>query len=735
MARKKTSHSEVVQLAQPAERPDSIQAAGASPIGYPPEVLSLRDLLNTYLEPARVAIILRAFEVGANAHHGQQRKTGEPYILHPVEVAQILANMRMDHESITAAILHDTIEDTPLSKEEIAQQFGDEIADLVDGVTKLDQMKFRTRKEADAESFRKLMLAMSRDLRVIFIKLADRLHNMRTLGSMSLPSRRRIASETLSIYAPIADRLGMNSIKQELEDLGFANLYPWRYRTIKEHLSEITGHRQEIVTNIETALRKKMSEAGVPCRISGRERSPYSIYKKMFSKDLPFSEVTDFYAFRIITQTEAHAYLALGAVHGLYQPKPGRFKDFIALPKANGYQSLHTILNSPYGVPIEIQIRTEDMDIMAVKGAAAHWQYKSTESSTGSAQVRAREWLMQMVDAQRHTQDSLEFMDSARSDLFPDEIFVFTPKGKIIDLRRNATALDFAYTIHTDVGNHTREIMVDKVNVPLSTHLANGQTVNVITDPDVTPKPEWLQFVSTARARTAIRHYLKSLEQEDTVALGLRLLEKALNARGTSVEDIPKKRWKKYLGEIRLDSQEALFKDVALGSILASVAAGRLQPDSKREGDQVTDEAISIAGSEGSAVSFGACCMPVPGDRIMAFVSADRGVVVHRGRCPNVREFRKHPDRCVDVTWAPITKGVFPVGIRVVTRNVPGVLANISASIGEAGSNIEAIEQPETNPETATLMFELSVNDRDHMARVMRRLRRNPNVLKVNRTP
>ncbi|HKJ16700.1 MAG TPA: bifunctional (p)ppGpp synthetase/guanosine-3',5'-bis(diphosphate) 3'-pyrophosphohydrolase [Xanthomonadales bacterium] len=709
----------------------ALDSAMASPIAYPPEVISLRDVLNTYLEPMRVAVVLRAFEVGAAAHHGQTRKTGEPYILHPVEVAQILANMRMDHESITAAILHDTIEDTPLSKEEIADQFGEEIADLVDGVTKLDQMKFRTRKEADAESFRKLMLAMSRDLRVIFIKLADRLHNMRTLGSMALASRRRIASETLAIYAPIADRLGMNSIKQELEDLGFANLYPWRHRTIKEHLSEITGHRQEIVSTIESALRKKMADARVPCRISGREKSPYSIYKKMLSKDLPFSDVTDFYAFRIITQTESHCYLALGAAHSLYQPKPGRFKDFIALPKANGYQSLHTILNSPYGVPIEIQIRTEDMDMMAVKGAAAHWQYKTGE--TGSAQVRAREWLMQMVDAQRHTQDSLEFMDSARSDLFPDEIFVFTPKGKIIDLRRNATALDFAYAIHTDVGNHTREIMVDKVLVPLSTHLANGQTVKVITDPEIQPKPEWLQFVGTARARTAIRHYLKSLEQEDTVALGLRLLEKALNARGVSVESIPTKRWKKYLGEIRLDSQEALFKDLALGSILANVAAARLQPENKSQDDEVTDEAISIAGSEGSAVSFGACCLPVPGDRIMAFVSADKGVVVHRRNCPNVREFRKHPDRCVEVTWAPITSGMFPVGIRVITHNVPGVLANISASIGEVGSNIETIEQPETNPETATLMFQLSVRDRDHMARVMRRLRRNPNVLKVSR--
>jgi guanosine-3',5'-bis(diphosphate) 3'-pyrophosphohydrolase len=701
--------------------------------GYPEPVLKLRDLLNTYLDPEKVAVVLRAFEIGDRAHEGQTRKTGEPYILHPVAVAQILANMRMDHESIAAAILHDTIEDTPLTKQEITRQFGEDIAELVDGVTKLDKMKFRTRVEADAESFRKLMLAMSRDLRVIFIKLSDRLHNVRTLESMTAQSRRRIARETLDIYAPIADRLGMNSMKHELEDMGFANLYPWRHRTITEHLDAMTGHRQEIVSNIMEALKKKMNEASVPSRISGRQKSAYSIYKKMLAKDLSFSEVTDFYAFRIITQAEAHCYLALGAVHGLYQPKPGRFKDFIALPKSNGYQSLHTILNSPYGLPVEIQIRTEEMDMMAIKGAAAHWQYKTGEISNGSAEVRARNWLMQLVDVQRHMGDSLEFLDHAKSDLFPDEIFVFTPKGKLIDLRLNATALDFAYAIHTDVGNHTAQALVDNVDVPLSTHLANGQTVRIITDPEVQPRPEWLEFVATARARTAIRHYLKSLQQEDTVVLGLQLLEKALNARGTSVEAVPQENWTLFLKENHLEAQEDLFHDLALGSTLANFVAAKLAPDTLLSGQKGPEEAITIAGSEGGAVSFGACCLPVPGDKIMAFVSTDKGLVVHRVRCANQREFRKHPDRCVDVAWAPITKGMFPVAVRIVARNTPGVLANISTSIGEAGSNIETVAQPEANPETATLLFNLSVKDRDHMARVMRRLRRNSNVIRVNR--
>ena len=702
--------------------------------GYPEPVLKLRDLLNTYLDPEKVAVVLRAFEVGNTAHEGQTRKTGEPYILHPVAVAQILANMRMDHESIAAAILHDTIEDTQLTKRDITEHFGPDIAELVDGVTKLDKMKFRTRVEADAESFRKLMLAMSRDLRVIFIKLADRLHNVRTLQSMSAHSRRRIARETLDIYAPIADRLGMNSMKHELENMGFANLYPWRFRTITEHLNAMTGHRQEIVGNIMEALKKKMNEASVPCRISGRQKSAYSIYKKMLSKDLSFSEVTDFYAFRIITQAEAHCYLALGAVHSLYQPKPGKFKDFIALPKANGYMSLHTILNSPYGLPIEIQIRTEEMDTMAIKGAAAHWQYKTGEVGSGSAEVRARNWLMQLVDVQKHTGDSLEFLDHAKSDLFPDEIFVFTPKGKLIDLRQNATALDFAYAIHTDVGNHTAQALVDNVEVPLSTHLDNGQTVKIITDPQVQPRPEWLEFVATARARTAIRHYLKSLHEEDTVVLGLQLLEKALNARGSSVEAIPIERWEQFLKESHMERQEDLFHDLALGSTLANFVASKLAPGTKLlKKQQEFGEAITIAGTEGNAVSFGACCLPVPGDKIMAFVSSDRGLVVHRVTCSNQREFRKHPDRCVDVAWAPITKRMFPVAVRVVARNTPGVLANISTSIGEAGSNIETVAQPEANPETATLLFNLSVRDRDHMARVMRRLKRNGNVIRVHR--
>jgi RelA/SpoT family (p)ppGpp synthetase len=527
----------------------------------------------------------------------------------------------------------------------------------------------------------------------------------------------------------------MNSLKSELEDLGFKNLYPWRYRTINQHLDQMTGNRKELVENINNALKKRMNDAGVPCRISGRQKTPYSIYRKMQVKDLPFSDVTDFYAFRIITQTEPHCYVALGAVHNLYPPKPGKFKDFIALPKANGYQSLHTVLNSPYGLPVEIQIRTEEMDLVAVKGAAAHWQYKTSPTGNeGSAQVRAREWLMQLIDVQRHVGDSMEFLENAKSDLFPDQIFVFTPKGKIIDLGRNATALDFAYAIHTDVGNHTSTALVDNEEVPLSTRLSNGQTVKIVTDPEVWPRPEWLEFVSTARARTSIRAYLKSLHHSDTVALGLRLLEKALNARGSSLDDITQKQWDLFLKENHLAQQEDVFRDLGLGTTLANVVAGKLVPESHplnaADGEA---EALTIAGSEGSAVSFGACCLPVPGDRIMAYVSADKGLVVHRLSCANTKEFRKHPDRCVDMVWAPITEGTFPVALKALVHNVPGVLASISTSFAEADANIEKITMSETNPETATMLFHVSVSDRDHMARVLRRLRRNSKVIRVIR--
>ena len=700
----------------------------------PGPVRDLRDLLNTYLEPEQVALVLRAYESGAQAHEGQTRHSGEPYILHPVAVARILAGMRMDHQTVAAAILHDTIEDTPVEYEDLARDFGSDVAKLVEGVTKLDKMKFRTRLEADAESFRKLLLAMSRDLRVIFIKLADRLHNMRTIGAMSADSRRRISRETLQIYSPIAERLGMNALKEDLEELGFANLYPNRHRVIVQRVAKLAGNRQEVIDTITRDLKKRLSEAGIPCRIEGRTKTPYSIYCKMRDKSVPYERVMDVYAFRIVTHSEPHCYQALGVAHALYKPKPGSFKDYIALPKANGYQSLHTVLNSTFGVPIEIQVRTEEMDLVAEKGAAAHWLYKAAPDR--STAVRARDWLLKLVEAQSRSSDSGEFMDSAKAELFPDEIFVFTPRGKIIDLKADASALDFAYAIHTDVGNQAVGARIDGEAMPLSTRLANGQTVEIITREGATPQPEWLAFVVTSRARTKIRGHMKNLEQADSVAIGDRLLDQALGRRGYSLETISQRRLERFIKKSRMEGLDDLLIRIARGDLLAQVVAGKLLPitQSLRRHTDEQAASLTIGGDEGSAVLYATCCHPIPGDPVMGYLSPGKGVVIHRQRCPNVPGLQKnHADRCLEVTWEPLIHGHFSVALNLITVNGPGVLASISAALGQIGANIEQVEQSHSTRETAALRFVLSVTGRDQLARVMRRLRRNPNVMRISR--
>ena len=700
----------------------------------PGPVRELRDLLNTYLEPEQVALVLRAYETGAEAHKHQTRRSGEPYILHPVAVARILAGMRMDHQTIAAAILHDTIEDTPVERDDLVQDFGEDVAKLVDGVTKLDKMKYRTRLEADAESFRKLLLAMSRDLRVIFIKLADRTHNMRTIGAMSDQARRRISRETLHIYAPIADRLGMNVLKEELEELGFANLYPNRHRVIVRRVAKLAGNRQEVIDSITAALKKRLGEAGIPCRIEGRTKSPYSIYCKMRDKNVPYERVMDVYAFRIVTHSEPHCYQALGVAHALYQPKPGSFKDYIALPKANGYQSLHTVLQSGFGVPIEIQIRTEEMDLVAEKGAAAHWVYKATPDRLTA--VRAREWLLKLVETQSRAEDSNEFMDTARAELFPDEIFVFTPRGKIIDLKAESCALDFAYAIHTDVGNQAVGARIDGMAMPLNTRLENGQTIEIITRKGASPQPEWLEFVVTSKARTAIRSHMKNLEQADSVAIGDRLLDQALGKRGYSLESISQRRLERYLKKSGLERLEDLLVRIARGDLLARAVAGKLLPLTQRHrrGPDDDNASLTIGGAEGSAVIYASCCHPIPGDPIMGYLSPGKGVVIHRQRCPNVPELEKnYADRCLSVTWEPLIHGHFSVALNLITVNGPGVLASISAALGQIGANIEQVDQSHSTRETAVLHFVLSVTGRDQLARVMRRLRRNPNVMRITR--
>jgi guanosine-3',5'-bis(diphosphate) 3'-pyrophosphohydrolase len=701
---------------------------GVAEMLWPPYVLALKDRI-AYLPPAQIGRVLRAFEVGAHAHEGQTRKSGEPYITHPIEVAGILAELGLDAETIIAAILHDTLEDTELSRAELAGEFGETVAELVDGVTKLDKMSFSSRQEADAESFRKMLLAMSRDLRVILIKLSDRLHNMRTLGAKDSPSRRRIARETLEIYAPIAQRLGMNKFKAELQDLGFRALYPDRYRVISERIRAALGNRREVMSKIEVALTTRLDTDEIPAHVVGRIKSAWSIYSKMRSEHKSFAQLMDVYGFRVVTDNAMRCYMALGSVHTLYKPVDRRFKDFIAIPKANGYQSLHTVLLGPFGAPIEVQIRTREMDSVAERGVAAHWAYKTDSGPANSAQARAREWISSLADSQAYTSSSAEFIENVKTDLFPDEVYLFTPRGDILSLPRNATALDFAYAVHTDVGDHAVAARVDKKLVPLRTRLESGQQVEIITAPSAAPNPSWLEAVVSGKARTAIRQYLKHLQHEDAVDFGHRMLDRALDALGTSLDAIPPAVLDRFLEDSKHKRLEELLSDIALGNRMPDQVAGQLvasRGEQSRAQSKAlhTSENIRITGAERGVLSFGQCCHPLPGDEIIGYLSSGKGIVVHRLECPNVVELRKSPERCVAIEWDRDVQGDYRAELRVEVINRPGVLATVAAAIAAANSNIANVEYVERDAAAATLLFTLEVKNRKHLADVIRRVRR-----------
>jgi GTP diphosphokinase / guanosine-3',5'-bis(diphosphate) 3'-diphosphatase len=689
-----------------------------------------------YLTAEARAKVERAFLLGAHAHAEQTRKSGEPYISHPLAVAGILAEMRIDADGLCAAILHDTLEDTPIQQGEIAAEFGVEVSELVDGVTKLDKVQFRSRQEANAESFRKMMLAMARDLRVILIKLADRLHNMRTLDAMSDESRRRIALETLEIYAPIAQRLGMNAIKAELQNHGFAAYHPLRHRVLEDRLRKLYGNRAEGVAHIHKTLAAKLAQENIPARLVSRVKSPYSIYMKMKTEHKTLAQVLDVYGVRVVARDTMQCYMALGAVHGLFKPVDGRFRDFIAMPKANGYQSLHTVLFGPGGTPIEVQIRTEDMDLLAERGIAAHWAYKSEGSSGNNAQSRAREWVAGLIDAQSRADTPLEFVEHVKVDLFPDEVYLFTPKGDILALPRNATALDFAYAVHTHVGDHAVAARVDRKLVPLRTRLTSGDSVEIITAASAQPQIGWLDFVVSSKARTAIRHALKQMQHEDAVEIGHRLLDRALESLGSSIEQIPAATLDAYLAEHRLRRLEELLAEIALGNRIAQPVALALVRDLASldpVGTARRDDTILISGAERGVVSFGNCCHPLPGDNIVGYLSAGKGIVVHQLECPNVTEFRKSPERFVQIAWDRDVSGDFKVALKVVVDNKPGVLATVAAAIAETQSNIDTVEYQERDLRTAAMLFVIEVKHRKHLAEVLRRLRRAPVVHAVSR--
>jgi RelA/SpoT family (p)ppGpp synthetase len=700
-----------------------------------------------YLSRQQLKLISEAHAFSAARHEGQKRHSGDAYITHPIAVAGILADLHLDYPSIAAALLHDVIEDTPTAKDEIAARFGTEIASLVDGVSKLEKLNFTNRSELQVESFRKMMLAMVQDIRVILLKLADRLHNMQTLDSMPAEKQLRIARETLEIYAPIANRLGMNTLKTELEDLGFRYAHPFRYRVLEKAVRRAEGNQRQFVKNIAEKLNQALRAAGIRATVTGRKKHLYSIYRKMETKKRSLGDIADVFGFRVIVDSADECYRVLGVVHQIYKPMPGRFKDYIAIPRINGYQSLHTSLFGPNGIPIEVQIRTTEMARVAETGIAAHWHYKEGSPEVTPPEARAREWLASINEMQSSA-NSEEFMEHVKVDLFPDAVYVFTPKGEIMRLPRGATCVDFAYAVHTDIGDRCVAAKIDRRLVPLRTPIENGQTVEVITAKTARPNPSWVNFVVTAKARTAIRQYLKNLRQGEAQDLGRRLLDQAMRDAGTPLRKISDERIKGLLAELKLKSADELFRQLGLGERLAPlVAKALLQPASPAatsaagvpalagaDAATPTPTPIVIAGTEGLVVSYARCCHPIPGDPIMGYLSTGRGVVIHRNTCGNLSEYRKQPNKWITVSWQPGIDREFSAEIRIDVDNRPGVLAEVASRIADAGSNIEQVSIDERHDDSAAMLFSILVRDRKQLAQVIRSIRRMKVVKKLSRT-
>jgi guanosine-3',5'-bis(diphosphate) 3'-pyrophosphohydrolase len=691
----------------------------------------LKQKLEAYLPPDKVAETQRAFIVARDAHSGQMRSSGDPYITHPVAVAGILADMHLDHETLMAALLHDVIEDTHHNKEDLSKQFGETVGELVEGVSKLEKIHFSSTQEAQAENFRKMMMAMVQDIRVILIKLADRTHNMRTLGSLRPDKRRRIARETLEIYAPIAHRLGIHDIKNELEDLGFLAMYPMRYRALKTAVKQARGNRKEVIENTRKEVETRLEAVKINATVSGREKHLYSIYHKMKNKELMFNEVMDIYAFRVVVDSVDHCYRALGAMHGLYKPIESRFKDYIAIPRTNGYQSLHTSLIGPHGIPVEIQIRTHDMDHMADKGVAAHWVYKDNKDSNDTtAQVRARKWMQSLIELQQSASSSFEFIENVKTDLFPDEIYVFTPDGRIIELPLGATAVDFAYAVHTDVGNSCVGVKLERRAFSLSKPLENGQTVEIITSPRAKPNANWLNFVVSAKARSRIRHYLKTQRSEEAVVMGNRLLRHALGK--VKLDELPQADIDRVVLETKHDSFSQLLADIGLGNELSAIVARRLLGENTQLSDK--QNKVAIRGTEGLLVSFSRCCHPIPNDEIVAVLSPGKGMTIHQTGCSNIRKLSKEePHRVLIMQWGDDVLGDFHASLRIELINHQGTLATLTNTVASCGSNIVGLQTEEKESNVYYIDIELTIKNRLQLANVMRKIRTMPEVQRVSR--
>ena len=706
----------------------------------------LTDRLKRYLSSGDIQHVKEAFRFSDAAHLGQFRKSGEPYVTHPVAVAELLAEWKLDAAAIQAALLHDVLEDSGVRKQELVERFGSTVAELVDGVSKLDRLRFDSSEQQQAESFRKMLLAMARDVRVILIKLADRLHNVRTLEAMPRDKRRRIALETLDIYAPIAHRLGLNAIYRELQEQSFAHLHPLRFRVLQRAVLAARGNRREVLGKIYEAVRRALAENRLKAEVYGREKNIYGVYRKMVEKHLSFSEVLDIYGFRIVLHTRQECYLALGALHALYRPVPGRFKDYIAIPKVNGYQSLHTTLLGPYGTPIEFQIRTRQMNNVAESGVAAHWLYKTDDTSLSELQSRTHQWLQSLLDIHQQSGDSAEMMENIKVDLFPDKVYVFTPKGKIVSLPRGATAVDFAYGIHTDIGNKCVASRINGEIQPLRSELRNGDVVEVVTGPVARPNPGWLAFVRTGKARAEIRHFLRTMKREESIELGERLLAQAVHQLDFALADVPDARWETVIRESQSKDREEILADIGLGRRLAAVVARQLMigiAQAEAQSDAVTEKSraafaapspVIIRGTEGMALQMASCCCPIPGDAVVGHMRKDQGLAVHQADCPNAQRARRaDPERWIDLQWADDMSGVYTANLDVSVANQRGVLGRIAISIAEADSNILSVRLEDEGADQALIHFKVQVRDRAHLARLIRALRRLREVSRVVR--
>jgi len=696
---------------------------------------ALSKKLSDYLDPKKVKQVNKAYDFACEAHSGQYRSSGDPYVTHPIAVASILGSFRMDEDSLAAAMLHDVMEDSGIPKSVIEKKFNKEVADLVDGVSKLNTLTISSRSESHAENLQKMVLAMSKDIRVIVVKLADRLHNMRTLLYLDREKQLRIAKETLEIYAPIAHRIGMNNLYRELEDLAFKTIYPSRYERLVAAVKKNRGGQKRLLTKIQKEMSDRLLKEGIASLVEGREKHIYSIYRKMKERKRSFEEIMDVYAMKVIVDTPENCYRTLGHIHSMYKPVRGRFKDYIAIPKSNGYQSIHTGVIALKGVPIEIQIKTQEMNDMAENGIASHWLYKSGNNSDSSPQIKARRWIAGLLEMRENYETTEDFISSVKTDIFPDEIYVFTPQGEVIEMASGSTAIDFAYAVHTDIGHHCRACRINKKLAPLSVPLESGQTIEILRDKVPQTSPAWLNFATTTKARHSIRNYLGNLKSSEARKFGKKLLEQSLDNLNIKLKNIDKDKLRGALDSIGGRSLNRILKEIGLGIRVANVVARQIAGFVNKDSEIESDSAIplEITGSEGLVVNYAPCCKPIPGDSVMGHFTADKGLVVHQERCKNILSFRKDPQQCFPVNWGESSGKVFTTQIKIMANDEPGLLANIASAITETGTNISSIQTTDLNSGLHDFVLDLEVSDRLHLSQIIKRIRALKSIVSVSR--